>query len=117
MKIFFCARDVIVFLLFSFSLAAQSGDDAAFIRSNYSKIEATIAMRDGVTLFTAIYRPKDTSVAYPILMERTPYSCSPYGENNFPKYLGPNSTLMKAKYIFVCQDVRGRYKSGGDFKE
>ena len=76
-------------------------------------------MRDGVKLFTAIYTPKDVSTAnpYPFLMERTPYSCSPYGDNNFPRRLGPNSQLMQDKYIFVYQDVRGRYKSGGNFEE
>ena len=115
MKIFFCVKDIIVFLLFSFSLAAQS-DAASFIRNNYSKKEVYITMRDGIKLFTAIYSPND-SAPYPILMERTPYSCSPYGENNFSKRLGPNSNFMKGKYIFVYQDVRGRYKSEGDFKE
>lgn len=117
MKRSFCVRGVIIFLLFSFSLNAQNSNDADFIRSNYSKKEVYISMRDGVKLFTAIYSPKDSSVAYPILMERTPYSCNPYGDNNFPKRLGPNSDLMKGKYIFVYQDVRGRYKSEGDFKE
>ena len=116
MKLFFCVRGVVVLLLFSFSLAAQNSDDASYIRSNYSKKEVYITMRDGVKLFTAIYSPID-SATYPILMERTPYSCSPYGENNFSKRLGPNNSLMKGKYIFVYQDVRGRYKSEGDFKE
>jgi putative CocE/NonD family hydrolase len=116
MKVFFCVRVLNVFLLFSFSLAAQNSDDASYIRSNYSKKEVYIAMRDGIKLFTAIYSPND-SAAYPILIERTPYSCSPYGENNFSKRLGPNNNLVKGKYIFVYQDVRGRYKSEGDFKE
>src|SRR5262245_59002243 len=104
-------------LLLYLSLSVAAQNDEAYIRNNYSKTEATITMRDGKKLYTAIYSPKDSSNSYPILMERTPYSCSPYGENNFPKQLGPNSTLMKGKYIFVCQDVRGRYKSEGDFKE
>jgi len=117
MKVFFCVREVIVFLLFSFSLAAQNSDDGSYIRNNYSKKEVYITARDGIKLFTAIYSPKDTSGSYPILMQRTPYSCSPYGENNFPKNLGPNGQLMKGKYIFIYQDVRGRYKSEGDFKE
>ena len=95
-----------IFLIVALFVAGQGNDDAAYIRNNYAKMEATIAMRDGVKLYTAIYSPKDTSVTYPILMERTPYSCSPYGENNLPKYLGPNSDLMRAKYIFVYQDVR-----------
>ena len=74
-------------------------------------------MRDGVKLFTAIYEPKENSGAYPILMERTPYSCSPYGADQFPNRLGPNANLMKEKYIFVYQDVEGRYKSEGNFQE
>src|SRR5690242_9150891 len=93
-----------IFIILTLPVAGQRNDDAAYIKNNYSKIEATIAMRDGVKLYTAIYRPKDTAGTYPILMERTPYSCAPYGENNFPTYLGPNSDLMKGKYIFVYQD-------------
>ena len=117
MKIFFCIPQGIIFLLLSFSLAAQNNDDASYVKDNYFKKEVYITMRDGAKLFTAIYSPKDSSVTYPILMERTPYSCNPYGENNYPKRLGPNSDLMKGKYIIVYQDVRGRYKSEGDFKE
>lgn len=116
MKEFFRVRNIVVFLLFSSSLTAQNSDDASYIRTKYSKKEVYITMRDGIKLFTALYSPND-SAAYPILMERTPYSCSPYGENNFSKRLGPNSNLMKGKYIFIYQDVRGRYKSEGDFKE
>jgi len=74
-------------------------------------------MRDSAKLFTAIYEPKDNFQAYPILIERTPYSCSPYGEDKFPGRLGPNTDLMKEKYIVVYQDVRGRYKSEGSFRE
>jgi len=98
-------------------LLSQSGIDQAFIRENFNKREVYITMRDGVKLYTAIYEPKDTSQAYPILMQRTPYSCSPYGVNNYRRSLGPNRQLLREKYIFVYQDVRGRYKSQGHFKE
>ena len=60
MKVFICVRCVIVFLLFSFSLAAQTSDDASYIRNNYYKKEVYITMRDGIKLFTAIYSPKDS---------------------------------------------------------
>ena len=70
-------------------------------------------MRDGVKLYTVIYVPKDQSEKYPFLMERTPYSVAPYGENNYAERLGPNTALMREKYIFVYQDVRGRYMSEG----
>ena len=80
---------------------------------NYIKMEVMIPMRDGIRLFTSIYIPKDSSKKYPFLMERTPYSVSPYGLQNYATALGPNSALMAEKYIFVYQDVRGRYMSEG----
>jgi putative CocE/NonD family hydrolase len=103
-----------------FSLAAcaqQRSADQAFIQTNYTKIEQMIPMRDGKRLYTAIYVPKDTSQAYPFLMTRTPYSCSPYGAGRFPSRLGPNRLYEQEKFIFVCQDVRGRYMSEGRFQE
>src|SRR5262249_16106083 len=80
------------------SFAQVNNDDSAFIRGNYTKREVYIPMRDGARLFTAIYEPKDNAPA-PVLMERTPYSCSPYGSDNFPLRLGPNRFLLKEKYI------------------
>ena len=74
-------------------------------------------MRDGVKLFTSIYIPKDISKnkKYPFIMQRTCYSVAPYGENDFKNSLGPNPYLMKDLYLFVYQDVRGRYMSEGTF--
>lgn len=74
-------------------------------------------MRDGVKLYTAIYTPKKNGDAYPILMTRTPYSCAPYGADQYTGRLGPNKYLREEGYIFVQQDVRGRYKSEGAFQE
>lgn len=72
-------------------------------------------MRDGVELHTTIFSPKDTSKKYPILMQRTPYSSRPYGEDMFSSRLGPNEYLMKEGNIFVYQDVRGRWMSEGTY--
>ena len=108
---------IIVFLFLPFILCAQPREDSAFVRNNYTKREVYIVMRDGVKLFTAIYEPKETSESLPILMQRTPYSCNPYGNEKYRRSLGPNPGLMREKYIFVYQDVRGRYKSEGNFKE
>ncbi len=72
-------------------------------------------MRDGVHLFTAIYSPKDRSRTYPMLMRRTPYSVSPYGERSYPQSLGPSELLARQGFIFVLQDVRGTYMSEGIF--
>ena len=95
----------------------QNNKGNAFVKDNYTKIDTTITMRDGIKLYTIIYVPKDQSQKYPFLIERTPYSVSPYGENNYARRIGPNETLMHEKYIFVYQDVRGRYMSEGHNKE
>jgi len=89
-----------------------------FVKDNYTKREVYIPMRDGVRLFTSIYIPKDPSHGpYPFLMERTPYSAGPYGDSAFRGGLGPNVALSKEPFIFVYQDVRGRYMSEGSFQE
>ncbi len=102
-------------LLSGCSLFAQNpAADSAFIRDNFSKQEVMVPMRDGAKLFTTIYTPKDKSKKHPFIIRRTPYSCSPYGENNFTKSI-QNMHLVREGYIFVFQDVRGRYMSEGDF--
>jgi putative CocE/NonD family hydrolase len=88
-----------------------------YIKTNYTKREVMIPMRDGVKLFTAIYEPKDKSQKYPILMNRTCYTVRPYGEDKFRTLLGPNELFAKEGYIFVYQDVRGRWMSEGEFED
>ena len=100
--------------------APVSAHDSAFVRQNYRKLDHQVPMRDGVKLYTVIYVPKDASgqQRYPFLLERTPYSAGPYGESNYRKRgPGPSQELSEEKYIFVYQDVRGRYKSEGQFEE
>ncbi|MDH7444214.1 CocE/NonD family hydrolase [Aquimarina sp. 2201CG14-23] len=87
--------------------------DAYEVKEHYSKQEVDIVMRDGTKLHTTIYSPKDTSKKYPILMQRTPYSSRPYGEDQFRSKIGPNEFLMKERNIVVYQDVRGRWMSEG----
>jgi len=87
------------------------------VRAHYTKFEARIPMRDGKRLFTSIYVPKDTSRTYPFLMTRTPYTVAPYGADNYKTLLGPSESFDRAGYIFVYQDVRGRYMSEGAFVE
>jgi uncharacterized protein len=100
-----------------YSLDAQE-IDKTWVLKNYSKTEQQIPMRDGVKLFTSIYYPKDTSVNHPILMERTPYSCAPYGEGNFKEYWDSYmKEYLKEGYIMVIQDVRGRWMSEGKFMD
>lgn len=107
-------------LALSTCAAAQSPSaDSAWVRDHYAKVEEYVPMRDGVRLFTQIYLPKDSSESrHPILMARTPYSCSPYGaeyaSSLWTSYL---QKYMRAGYIFVLQDVRGAFMSEGVFED
>ena len=82
------------------------------VESNYAKSEFQIPMRDGVKLYTAVYTPRGYTATLPILLSRTPYSCAPYGPESYPNQLGP-AGFAEEKFIFVFQDVRGRFMSKG----
>jgi len=97
-------------------LALAAAVPAQITKETYEKIEAMIPMRDGVKLYTAIYVPKDRSSRRPILMERTPYSAGPYGPEAFRSARG-SQKFTDNRYIFVWQDVRGRYLSQGEFAD
>ncbi|MCI0487243.1 MAG: CocE/NonD family hydrolase [Blastocatellia bacterium] len=85
------------------------------VRVHYTKSEHQIPMRDGVKLFTSVYAPKDTSRTYPIMLFRTPYSVRPYGPNEYRESVGPSELFAREGYIFVYQDVRGKYMSEGEY--
>jgi uncharacterized protein len=101
------------------SISAQNRNEEAEsdVKEHYTKYEYRIPMRDGVHLFTSLYVPKDSSRSYPFLIDRTPYSVGPYGVDQYRTRLGPSPDFDKAGYIFVFQDVRGRYMSEGQFVE
>jgi putative CocE/NonD family hydrolase len=112
-------------LLFAFALPVLHTQQPAteapkedYVRAHYTKYEFRIPMRDGKRLFTSVYVPKnDAAGPYPFLMDRTPYSVAPYGEDKYPPRLGPSDEFEKGGYIFVYQDVRGRWMSEGEFVE
>jgi len=106
---------LLALFLFQGVYAAVQDPRAEYIRSGYTKFEYRIPMRDGVKLFTAVYQPNDTSRKYPFLMTRTPYSVRPYGADNYKSRLSPTEAYEKEGFIFVFQDVRGRYMSEGTF--
>jgi hypothetical protein len=113
-------RIALLFLILSAGLVPRAWAQAKEefnVREHYTKYEYRIPMRDGVHLFTSVYVPKDTSVTYPFLVDRTPYSVAPYGEDQYRSTLGPSEAFERAGYIFVYQDVRGRYMSEGKFVE
>jgi len=89
-----------------------------YVRENYTKFEYKIAMRDGIKLFTSVYVPKDVfsdGKKYPIVMQRTGYGVPPYGIEQYRANLGPSELFAREKFIFVYQDVRGRYLSEGQY--
>lgn len=92
-------------------------DDAAYVKANYTKYEYQVPMRDGKKLFTLVYVPKDQSKKYPIMMNRTCYSVAPYGKDAYRATLGPSPLFLHDGYIFVYQDVRGRWMSEGIYEE
>ncbi len=101
---------------------AEQKELADYIRDNYDKQEVMIPMRDGVKLFTSIYTPEKKSQKYPILLNRTPYTVAPYGKDKdgkdqFKTSLGPDALFAREGYIFVYQDVRGRWRSEGKFED
>ena len=95
----------------------QSRSAGAWTRAHYTKSEVRIPMRDGVRLFTQVYAPKTAAGPLPILILRTPFGVIPYGPKNFRAQLGPSPAFDRAGYIFVFQDVRGRYQSEGQFTD
>jgi hypothetical protein len=98
-------------------LSAGAQEQPKFeVKAHYTKYEYRIPMRDGVRLFTQVFVPKDGHGPFPFLMSRTPYSVSPYGEDNYPKRLA-SPELEESGYIFVHQDVRGRWMSEGSWEE
>ncbi|MDT3402701.1 CocE/NonD family hydrolase [Mucilaginibacter terrae] len=110
----------IILTLFAISAFAQpgaGGPDAAYVKTNYTKYEYQIPMRDGKKLFTSVYVPKDQSKKYPFMMDRTCYSVAPYGPDAYKPSIGPNAQFMQDGYIFVYQDVRGRWMSEGIYEE
>lgn len=108
----FLGRLAFVSVAVSGTAAAQNADS---VRAHYSKTEYQVPMRDGTRLFTVVYVPRDTTRQYPIMLARTPYGVGPYGADAYPRVLGPSPRFAEDGFIFVYQDVRGRFMSEGDF--
>jgi putative CocE/NonD family hydrolase len=86
------------------------GTLSKYVKENYIQQDHMIPMRDGKRLFTTVYIPRDISQKYPIIMTRTPYKTDTYINP-----LGMGRDFVREGFIFVYQDVRGRYQSEGDF--
>src|SRR5829696_7018554 len=77
-----------------------------------TSIEVMIPMRDGTKLFTQIYTPVGVTTPLPLVFQRTPYGVG----RNTPAVVAESLVdLPAAGYIIVMQDIRGRFKSEGQF--
>jgi len=107
---------ILFILIIVLTSCTYSSNNFAFFRNNYNKQEVNIIMRDGVKLFTSIYSPKDQSEKHPIIIWRTPYSCTPYGEDKFAeKRVSSFFHFIQENYIIIFQDVRGKFMSEGEY--
>jgi uncharacterized protein len=90
----------------------RTGDAVRHIFHDYKRSEMMIPMRDGVKLHTVILKPADIKTPLPFLIQRTPYGVDGTSRASF-FYI--RSELARDGYIYVTQDIRGRYKSEGEF--
>lgn len=88
------------------------GGDTAVTAAAFNQTEAMIPVRDGVKLHTTIWSPKGNTEKLPIIVSRTPYGIASSGKSLESPVL---ADLEKDGYIFVFQDIRGRFKSEGEF--
>jgi hypothetical protein len=100
-------RLFVVALLVGLAPAAVAQD----LRSDYTKRVEKVKMRDGAALYTEILTPVNQTGPLPILMERTPYNATRIGPGLAQRY----KVLADEGYIFVAQDIRGKYQSDGQF--
>ena len=101
-------------ILFSvFLLIVQIGLPGSGAPDKYLRTEVMIPMRDGVRLHTVIFTPVDQKEALPFLLERTPYGVNGYRSPEKNTYV---REMAEEGYIFVYQDIRGRYLSEGRFE-
>ncbi len=91
---------------------ARTGEPVHHLFHDYVRTEAMIPMRDGVALHAVILKPSDIAVPLPFLLERTPYGAGRYDR---AMAFAARPELARSGYIFVIEDIRGRYKSQGNF--
>lgn len=95
----------------TFSVNPYTDDEPA--PDKYKRQEVMITMRDGIKLHTVIFTPNEQTESLPFLLERTPYGVNGYRS---PEKNGYVKDMANDGYIFVYQDIRGRYLSDGKFE-
>jgi uncharacterized protein len=94
------------------ALYLRTGESVHHVFHDYQRSEAMIPMRDGVKLHAVILKPADISGPLPFLIQRTPYGVD---ETNRAYFFRARPELARDGYIYVGEDIRGRYKSQGEF--
>ncbi len=94
------------------TIYVRSGAPVHHVFHDYVRSEAMIPMRDGVKLHAVILRPADIDAPLPILMQRTPYGVD---DTDRDSLFARRPELARDGYIYVAQDIRGRYRSEGKF--
>jgi hypothetical protein len=94
------------------SVYRRTGDAVHHLFHDYQRTELMIPMRDGVKLHTVILKPADITTPLPFLIQRTPYGVDGVDHSSFSN---GRPELARDGYIYVAQDIRGRYKSEGNF--
>ena len=90
----------------------RTGDAVHHVFHDYQRTEVMIPMRDGIKLHTVILKPADITTPLPFLVQRTPYGVD---GTNRASFFGGRPELARDGYIYVAQDIRGRFKSEGEF--
>jgi putative CocE/NonD family hydrolase len=90
----------------------RTGDPVHHIFHDYQRSEVMIPMRDDIKLHAVILKPSDITTPLPFLIQRTPYGVD--GTNRM-SFFGGRPELARDGYIYVAQDIRGRFKSEGVF--
>jgi hypothetical protein len=90
----------------------RTGEPIHHLFHDYQRTEMMIPMRDGIKLHAVILKPADIATPLPILMQRTPYGVDGTTRASF---FSQRPELARDGYIYVAEDIRGRYKSEGEF--
>ncbi len=85
---------------------------AASLNAQYTRKDEMIPMRDGVRLYTQIFTPDNARESLPFLLLRTPYGT---GQLDGARFAASLPELSTEGFIFVSQDIRGRFRSEGQF--
>jgi putative CocE/NonD family hydrolase len=110
-RIYLWALAIVLLFLLTGRAQAPNPPDYSLL---FDKTDVMIPTRDGVKLHTEIYAPKNSAEPLPIVIERTPYGIHD-DDKGYSRILARYAEMIPDNYVFVFQDIRGRYGSEGIF--